>query len=117
MTSPLEADRPIEISMEKKVGGDAKTVRRLRVLLRWLVVAAFAVGLLAAWHLAAAATLEGWVVAVADGDTLTVLHASKKQHRICLDPCRKCVCGMSKPAMFLNSSVARCPVLPLPPLE
>jgi len=34
------------------------------------------------WHLAAAARLEGRVVGVADGDTITVLDAGKKQHRV-----------------------------------
>ncbi len=79
---PPETDDPIDLSPLARVGGDPRTLKRASQLIRWLAVAAVAVALLIAWQIAAAETLHGRVVSVADGDTVTVLDSSKAQYRI-----------------------------------
>jgi hypothetical protein len=70
---PPDTDNPIDLSPLAQVGGDPRTLKRASKLIRWLTVAAVIVALVSAWHIAAAETLHGRVVSVADGDT-TLVH-------------------------------------------
>lgn len=71
---PPETDDPIDLSPLARVGGEPRTLKRGSKLIRWFTAAALAVALLTAWQIAQSAkTLQGRVVSVADGDTLTIL--------------------------------------------
>jgi len=71
---PLETDDPIDLAPLSRVGGDSRILKRGPTLIRWLTAAAVPVALLAAWQIAQSAeALQGRVVSVSDGDTLTVL--------------------------------------------
>lgn len=64
-------------------GGSEAGVRRASVLVRWAVIGALAVALALLYALTASAEqLIGKVVRVADGDTITMLDAGNRQHRI-----------------------------------
>jgi endonuclease YncB( thermonuclease family) len=65
------------------MGGSEAGLQRARTVLRWVILASLAVDTAAFYVLSAAAEeLNGKVVRVADGDTITVLDPGNKQHKI-----------------------------------
>ncbi len=78
---PQPANNPID---PDAIGsGSEAGLQRARTVLRWVIVAALAVGIAAFYVLSAAAEeLTGKVVRVADGDTITVLDRGNTQHKI-----------------------------------
>lgn len=65
------------------IGVSERDLRRASLVIRWLAVAIVACGLAFFYVLSASAEeLVGRVVKIADGDTLTILDANKKQIRV-----------------------------------
>lgn len=79
---PPKTDDPIDQSPLARGGADPQSLKRALRLIRWLSVAAVVVALVSAWHIAGAETLQGRVVGIHDGDTVTVVDTNRQQYKI-----------------------------------